>query len=665
MLRESDLDVFVELARRAESDTRAPPEVHPDSTLRADRKSDDLLHRNEYSRLWRSLKIACAAGDVSESPHRILNIIIKDLTSEDYCYLPLTHSEKWLDSIRWAKSQPTSSVSNSLSISEQDRQYLVGTACQRLRSRGYAVRIGALGPRLDTYTSTKIAQHIDSLIAQIGGTSAVRQLCHFINTTGKVYDGMWLFGNLPTHNHQLPEPAVPIGWLLSLALRHIHRKQTTDDPQDAWERVVRLATDFAAALDCQRYNRFDSLYLDAPDFLPVLEESLKWRELFMLPQVPPLAVTTLRNAFSQIDWPNGTDALRGDIDRLFHELENLLVRLSADRLTAIPQPNASTYFPLLWLHSRPHLGAVNANYLDPFGTHSRNHDRFVFFEVDDDHMVVLPPSLTAAAACHAIFNLVWNKAGSQANDIVADTIEKSVAIACRAHTTSVSEKVKYREGKTDLEIDVAVRNDQEIVLFETKAKMLTAASRTGNMMALIDDYTKSFMSLLRQLVRHENNLKRGLTPLTKPEEDLDTLRITKVAVSPLSYGPMSDHVLANALFGSIVRALLSSVDGNAEHIEILNAFNRSIEQINSEIANIPPYKDNPTDLFHYMLYVFWFDLGQLLYTLHRGRSIIDGLSALRNITFSTQDFWTEAALADRNGLTAKNWRPLSHCVSRS
>lgn len=665
MLRDSDLDVFVELVHRAESDTRALPEVHPDTALRADRESDDLLHPNEYSRLWRSLKIACAAGDVSESSHQLLNVIIKDLTSEAYCYLPLTHSEKWLDSIRWAKSQATSSESDYLLFGGQDRQYLVGTACQRLRSRGYPVHIGAFGPRLDADICTKIAGRVDFLIAEIGGTSAVQQICYSMVEAGKVYDGMWLFGNLPANYHQVPEPAVPIGWLMSLALRNIHRKRTTLDPQGVWEEAVTLAVDFAASMNCQRYNQLDGLFLDAPDFLPTLEESLNWRELFTLPQVPPLAVTTLHQAFSQIDWPNGTDDLRDEINQLFYELKNLLVHLSADRVTTITQPHASTYFPLLWLHSRPHIGSVNANYFDPFGTNPRDHDRFVFFGVDDDHVAVLPPSLTAAAACHTIFNLVWNAAGSQANDIVGDTIEKSVAIACRARTTSVSEKVKYRKGKTNLEIDVAVRNDKEIVLFETKAKMLTTASRTGNMISFIDDYTKSFMSLLKQLVRHEKNLKCGLTPLTRLNEDVSALQITKVAVSPLSYGPVSDHVLANTLFGSIVQAGLSSVDGNARHIKILNAFNKNVKEIMFEIRSIVPLKDNPNYLFKYMFYVYWFDLGQLLYVLHRGLSITDGLSALRPLTYSTQDFWTEAALADQNGLTARNWRPLSECVSRT
>ena len=128
------------------------------------------------------------------------------------------------------------------------------------------------------------------------------------------------------------KPAIPVGWLLSITLRHIHRKQSTDKPAEAWETAVKLAVDFAASMDCQRYNQFDRMSLYASDFFSALGESLKWRELFTLPQVPPSALTILRDAFSQIVWPGGLDDLRSNIDRLFGELDVLLKNLSVDSL---------------------------------------------------------------------------------------------------------------------------------------------------------------------------------------------------------------------------------------------------------------------------------------------------------------------------------------------
>ena len=653
MLRDSDLQAFVALVQRAERDASPPTGVRPDSKLRAERKSNDLLHQNEYGRLERSLRIACAAGDVSDSPHRILHAIVQDFSSEDFCYLPLTHSAQWLDAIQWAISNPQPLVSD---YRGQDRQFVAGTACQVLRRQGYQVHIGAHGPRVDAPARTEIARHIDSLIAQMGGIYAAHQLFRIIHETGKVHAGIWLFGNFPARIDQPPEPAVPLGWLLSIALRHIHVKPSTDDPADAWNTAVRLAIAFAASMDCQRYNRFDGLYLAAPDFLPALEESLTWRELFTLPQVPPSVVPTIRHAFTEILWPPGTDELRAEVDQLFRELDHLLTRLSVARLSWIPQSSRSDY-PLIWNYARAPQEGVNTEYLDPFGR--RNHDRFVFFEAVDDHVVALPPAMTAAAGCKAIFRLVWDKAGKRAGDIVGDTIEKSVAIACRTHAECVSEKVTYHAGGAKLEIDVAVRAGQEIVLFETKAKSLTSVSRTGDMIAFIEDYTMSFMALFGQLVRHEHNIKLGLTPLNLADEDSGALHVTKVAISPLCYGPASDHVLAGSLVRSIAGARFSSVDGNEKHCDILDALNDRVDQIMNDIEQVAPRRGGQIDLFRYMLHVFWLDLGQLVYALQRGRSLVDGLSALRNLTFGTQDFWTEAALADRQSLTDSKWHPAS------
>ena len=666
MLKHSDLDAFVELVRLAEREAKPSPAINPDKVLRAEASAADLLHRNELSRLRCSLKIAAVAGDAPEPVHRILYTVVQDLSREGFIYLPLTCSKQWLDAIAWALHHPATPASDHLPHPGKDRQWVVGNACRALRNRGHRVDIGALGPEIDAGARTRIARQVDSLLAQIGGIDATEQLFRILRDTGKQHAGMWLLGNIPTPIDRMPQPAVPTGWLLSLALRNIHACPTTADPATAWKSAVGLAIDFAAITDCQRYNKFDGFSLDAPDFLFALAESLAWRELFSLPQIPPSVLPTLRNAFTQIKWPTGTDDLRRDVDQLFDELDRLLTNLRDDGLTLMPRESARFDYPLLWIHGGAPRDGVNPAYLDPFGEHPRDHDRYVFFEAGDRRVAVLPLSLTAAAGCEAIFRLVWTSAERAASsDIVADTIEKAVAIACRTHTGRVWEKEPYRADGADLEIDLAVRDADEIVLFESKAKSLTSKARTGDVMAFVDDYTKSFLSLLGQLVRHDQNVKRGLTPLTEGDDDPGALRVAKVAVSPLSYGPASDHVLTNALMHAIADARLDSVDGDPHRVRILETFNKSVERSIGTIDRIAPRQDGKVDMVGYLMRVSWLDLGQLLYALHRGRSLTGSLSALRHLTFGTRDFWTEAALADRQGLTESNWHPNSEADSVS
>ena len=216
----------------------------------------------------------------------------------------------------------------------------------------------------------------------------------------------------------------------------------------------------------------------------------------------------------------------------------------------------------------------------------------------------------------------------------------------------------YCAGGKNFEIDAAVRDGNEIVVFESKAKSLTSRARTGDMMAFIDDYTKSFLALVGQLVRHDQNIEHGLTPLTDHDEDLGALRITKIAVSPLSYGPVSDHLVANTLLSSIMHARLVPVQGDPDHTRILKAFNKKLDQITRDIATVATKEHGEIDLFGYFIDLFWLDLGQLLYSLHRGRSVPGAVSALRHLTFGTRDFWTEAAFADRRGFTEGKWLPI-------
>ena len=659
MLHDHDLDLFVELVRRAETDSRATSAEHPDSTLCSDEQSHERVHRKELVRLRRSLKTAYAAGDVPESPHLLLHAIVQDFSEDHHWFRPLTHPEEWLDAIRWAISRPQSPTAEYSLHQGRDREFVVGTACRELRCRGWQVGIGANGPRLDEGVRTAIASSIDSLIARIGGVDTICRLCGIVGQNGNVHDGMWLLGNFPVRADQPAAPSIPVGWLLSLALRHIKAEPSIDNPTNAWAEALRLATAFAASMDCQRYSQFDGFFLEAPDFVPTLAESLAWRELFTLPQVPSSTLPVLREAFSQVQWPEGTCEVAREVDQLFAELEELQSGLAVDRLTAIPTTAARTAFPLLWEHARAPETGVNAKFLDPFGSEPRDHDRYVFFDGPDGDVLVLPSSFAGAAACEAIFRTIWNKAHSAAGDLIGDTIEKAVAIACSTHSVPMWEKERYKADGKELEIDVAVRDGHEIVLFETKAKSLRAVSRTGDMMAFIEDFTKSFMALLLQLVRHDRNIKRGLTPLAGDGEDLATLRITKVAVSPLSYGPVSDHLLSNALFRSIAQARLHSTNENATRDKILNRFNEALDRIMDDIVDVLPLKEGQMDLFAYMLHVFWLDLGQLLYVLQRGRSMPGSFSALRHVTFSTQDFWTEAALADRGPLTEKHWHPPS------
>ena len=162
-----------------------------------------------------------------------------------------------------------------------DRQFHVGAACRRLRERGYSIPVRTFGPHFDDDTRTRIAGRIDSLIAQVGSVYAIHSLFRTMRETGKLHDGMWLFGNIPGAAHRVPHPAIPFGWLLSIALHNIHKPPSMDRPEGAWQSAVDIATDFAASMDCQRYNPYERfIYRKIKNRFPVVSTLCRGTQSF-------------------------------------------------------------------------------------------------------------------------------------------------------------------------------------------------------------------------------------------------------------------------------------------------------------------------------------------------------------------------------------------------
>ena len=252
-----------------------------------------------------------------------------------------------------------------------------------------------------------------------------------------------------------------------------------------------------------------------------------------------------------------------------------------------------------------------------------------------------------------LFRHIWQFLGKDAAKLVGDIVEKCVARACRERAETVVEQDVYMAGKTKFEIDVGTRTNDDVVLFEMKAKALTSKARSGDMFSFIDDFTKSYLHMVVQLFRHERNIQKGFT--TFADGDDSNLRVTKVAVSPLSFGPVSDHVLANSLLRSIAFAKLHAVKEDEKTRKIVEGFNKAIEQFMGEIKARLSADTKGINLHKELFDLFWLDLGQLLYVLNRAGSVKSALRPLRHVTFSTHDFWTEVALLDTQGLTRKYW----------
>ncbi|WP_420419748.1 hypothetical protein [Pacificispira sp.] len=654
MLQDSDLETFLDLLEVAQSNKPAnnPERAEPLSTVH------DGLYQKEIHRLWRSSAIAYYLGDAPEQAPLVLERIYRNLKREKR-YAPLGQSNEWISAIRWALEGSESGgkdfVRNTIT-----REHHVGYACRRLRSRGFKVSVSAYGPMVSLQSQKDIAAQINANVSLLGGSAVILRIFDHLRSSGRYHDGMWLFGDMVPNVYDAGEPSPPMAWLLHIAEQQVGRKQSAHNPELAWKEAILLATDFAATFDCQRYSQFEQIQMEPCEFYGALLQSLFWREIFTTPQVPELMVRILGKAFRAVNWPQGSSETEQTVLNILGELEKLSQHAYSDAPTVFSLEYARESFPTLFRLGLRTQSKRTTVYPSPISVDRASERRWVFGAAPGKRVLCLPRSLLVASACDLIFRHIWsNIHKDEASKLVGDVIEKSTFFSFYGKCSKIFENQRYHSEGKDLEIDLAANTKSETFLIECKSKTLNSESLGGDMSSFLRDYANSFLTLLYQLARNEHNVRLGRTGLGTEAEFSGNARITKVAVSPLSFGPSSDKAFANSIVLSLLSAKLYPAKKGDKFENAVKLMNQKISQIRSTLLQVSPNKDGEYDVFSYMLDVFWLDLGQIAYVLHRGKSADDAFKPLRYATFSSRDFWTEIAMLDRLGHTSGFWSKLT------
>jgi hypothetical protein len=540
------------------------------------------------------------------------------------------------------------------------RQTIVREAAQRLADKGYELETDADGNQFLTIrTQSEIIKTIKGFVQLLGGVAVADRVLRILRDTNQIYDGIWLFGqsNLSPSDQKLTMP--PFGWLFSIALSKLKFRKPARKPEIAWKTLVNLSTDFAAVHDCQRYDQFDEVFINENNLVKIFQNSILWREFFTLPQIP-------RSSFFRI-----VDALNSSISveqqqtsgfamsNIKKEIKQLVINSNPDRFTIAPREQMISAFPLLMAHSGGPKQNLNSEYGDPRAPEKRDHDQTVFIAANDGNFVILPTTLLCASVCQWLFVTVWKKFGNEAETIVKATMELAIADGCRAKSQHLIPNYKYKFDGDEFEMDVVAAENSHILLIETKAKSLTSAARSGDFYSFADDLAKSFLPILKQLARNESHLRAKVTGLESIESLSESAKVMKLAVSPLSYGPIADKLLVTQWMSALVNKKISSQIANNNQQKKLQHFNTStIDALKHVVQLLPKENGKPVELTAYMIHLFWLDLGQLLYLVDRSTSIGNALEPLTYVTFGSRDMWSEIANVDRSGLSAGKWQPI-------
>jgi hypothetical protein len=175
----------------------------------------------------------------------------------------------------------------------------------------------------------------------------------------------------------------------------------------------------------------------------VLRDSLLWREIFSLPQVPAQVLPSLREAVDALIAPEEKALFDWRVDGAFEEIERLLAHSVDRKLTRHPRLGAAREFPNLWKIGVGESGQVNSGYSIPTNGGARNQSAFIFFARQKDSVVALPSPLLREAFCQAVFTQIWGKLkSSRASEIVGKIFERALERACQGKFDRIHSGVK-------------------------------------------------------------------------------------------------------------------------------------------------------------------------------------------------------------------------------
>lgn len=653
MLEHEDLTRFVKLLKQAEA-LGASASTRPIGDLLGCEERG--LTYSDFFCLCKSLKIAAVAGDIPFSAANVADHIRQYARLDRY--VDLSSSESWTDAIRGGLDAIRTGGNTAYSSSIVGREDNVGNACRFLRRAGYSLTIDAFGCQIDEQSRIKITKRVETLVGIVGGLGCLNQIFRILHAQERYHDGFWLFGDQLPSVMGFKTPTLPFAWLARLTLQNLSKRKPARKPGVAWKNLTDLATQFAACCNFERYSQWENFDVQPGDLNFLFARSAGWQQLFMLKQMPAEALNLITRALNERLDNADRQALCRNTDDLLSELRNLVAGCPEDTLSIINRNDAMRAFPLIWEEAAK-TGPFG-KFTNPFDQKALSHENRLLFLIDDDKILILPRSLASAAAATFLIELIWKKLDNKkAKQVVGDVFEQVVELACTGKAKSIFRDLHYQNGKTPLQIDVATVCRNDVHFFEVKAKALTKSARSGNTLTFLTDYADSYLSILKQLVRHETHFRAGVAMAPITVVSPKTSGVTKIAVSPLSFGPIGDRILANGIVSSLSRAKLAPIAPDKQSEKALAKLSDISREILSQIDKFAVRKSDAIDLHAYMINVFWLDIGELIYILSRADSVTNALAPLKHVTFSSRDIWTEIANAERSKLTEKYWKPLA------
>ena len=491
---------------------------------------------------------------------------------------------------------------HSLRERAHERVFHVAWAGRHLRTLNVKIIRGNNAVSLDEESDLKVANLIDETVRRLGGLNVAHRLFEQIsNLYNMAQERYHTVRNVSMMGGS--DVQVPIGYLMLLAEKHSNSRPRCVIPDQEWQTLCQLTTDYVALLNVQPYYPLVRNFIDPRDLARLIQEMAVYDSMFTLPQLRGSDLAGL--IYGTLDGLDFDKEFKGgwSINEVVRVIETL-VYLSKDtrgpvifdrrRLQRLlPTVDHLTLQSILDDVLSHASGEVNKGYCQPLQVQSTAGHRTVItfpyrplIMCGSRSYFWMDRSLCTPNCLEALFTPLRAVVRDFDAEQVGPAIERYLSqkfhragITCRSGT--------YAVGRQRRECDLIIESDDVILLFEIKKKPLTSRSRFGFDIDILTDLGGSVIAAINQSGWHEHELrKNGYIDLTNKDGDSYRLElrgrhVERIAVSLLDFGAFQDRLFINAFLNGIRPAKFRPV--NSTDRDKLEKFNASIEELNQQI----------------------------------------------------------------------------------
>jgi hypothetical protein len=475
------------------------------------------------------------------------------------------------------------------------REYNVAESAKALKQAGYAIRLEPGFIAVEEAAQTSLVAEIERLIAAIGGINIAGRLFKQITP---IYDpAMGRYHIVPPISMMGGgDRQIPIGYILQLAVKHLDAREPEATHSAHWQRLIALATAYAAVIDVQPYYPAIWGLMETKALLKYLQEQALYDSMFRFLQLRASDVVKIcQGAFSFID-PDRVHPDGWTLSQAFEVIGYLInprldirgpvivdEREIGRSLSHLPRSAVSAILRTVLSHA---AGGANQHFSRPTDAptpddKSRGADFYLkpLIRRPGNRYLIIDRSMCGWGYVEALLTAL-RPLDRDVDTKVGTAMEKFVEAEFVSHGVEVFSG-DYDEGGHG-ECDIAVPTLEVLFFLELKKKSLTRRARAGSDAELLLDLAGSLLDAQAQAGWHEIRITRaGFLDLIRDGKirrlSLEGRGVEKIALGMLDFGSFQDRIVLK----QFLEATLSVTFGSSNP-----TYDTKFKKINAALGEI-------------------------------------------------------------------------------